>query len=709
MKRFALIGCLMGSLSLPLHSQEVRDTLSPSQITVDQTFRIPESQTGLQRLNKKDFSRVSVFGAPDIMRTLQAMPGVSMGSELSSGLYVRGGDGSDNLLFLDGVPIYNMSHLFGLFSVVDPGIIDRLDFFRSGFPARRGGAASSIIDAYARDGNPDSLRVELSLGIVDSRFLVEGPIGRQSARFIVSGRISPISLFINPALKYLSSDGADFSYFTDARMGYFEVDARLLLPISPSTDLYLNTLFNRDYRQTGINRRSDENSNNTLWGNLLASAGMRHKGSRGEKTDASIYFTGTYSSLYSLRERSEEKAYREGVKKYYIFRQEGNASPLGELGIRSDSWLQQPSGTVLRYGGRFSFLQNSPMRIYHFLEKEDSQIINKEDIVSPMLYRLGTFSVYTETEWHPLSSVTLQGGFRYSLYLSDGKGWHCPEPHLSVGYTIFPGLSFKASYDRMNQPLHQISSTFESFPTSCLLPSTRKIRPVVSDQVSFGSEFKKGNTFLLSGELYYKRMAHLYEYGGVIMMFPPLDAWESYYLEGLGRSYGLETQMSYKRGTFRLDAAYTLSWSERKFEDFYSSWYPDRYDNRHKIHLNLSRERKGYDWHIAWTFHSGNRTTLNSYYSIGSFRDNITYNVVNFASAPNSFVFPSYHRLDAGISFRYKTARGLKRIASFDIYNIYSRKNPVSVHIRDAGTNKHRLEYHSLFPIIPSFRAGFEF
>ena len=111
-----IISSALFLLTFPAHSQDVLDTLKASTIVADPAIRIPESQTGHQRLIRNDFSRFTVFSAPDIMKTLQAMPGVSMGSDLSSGLYVRGGDGADNLLTLDGVPVYNMSHLFGLFS-----------------------------------------------------------------------------------------------------------------------------------------------------------------------------------------------------------------------------------------------------------------------------------------------------------------------------------------------------------------------------------------------------------------------------------------------------------------------------------------------------------------------------------------------------------------------------------------------------------------
>ena len=691
-------------LTFPAHSQDVLDTLKASKIVADPAIRIPESQTGHQRLIRNDFSRFTVFSAPDIMKTLQAMPGVSMGSDLSSGLYVRGGDGADNLLTLDGVPVYNMSHLFGLFSVIDPGIAERVDFYRSGFSASRGGATSSIIDVYARDGNPDSLRTELSIGIADSRFLIEGPV--KKTRFILTGRVSPISLIVNPVLKLLSADGIDPSFFTDARMGYFEVDARVSRPLSAYTDIYMNALFNRDYRKTGETRADLENTDNIIWGNALAAIGVRHRGSDGSKTDASLYFTGTYSSVHSTFSSRQDSS--------YYYRKEGNASPLAEFGLRSDSYLQKRPDLYIRYGGKISYLQNQPHRIYHILETvknsktHKTRTIREENINTPLIYRCGNLSSYIDAGWTPSPLVTLQGGMRYSFFLSDGKGWHSLEPRLSMSYSPLQGFTLKTSYDRMGQPLHAISSSFNLSPATTMLPSTRKIRPVISDQISFGGEYRKKGVLLLSTELYYKRMTHLYEYGGEIMMFPPLDTWESCFVEGIGRSYGIENQISVKKGQLRFDAAYTLSWSERKFEDFYCSWYPDRFDNRHTIHLNLARERNGYDWHISWTYHSGNRTTLNSFYSIKIWKDSPQVSAVNYALAPNQFLFPAYHRLDAGINFHYKTARGISRTASFDFFNIYNRCNPISVRIINKSY-RNRLSYRSLLPFIPSFRVGFEF
>src|SRR5690349_5998361 len=140
------------------------------------------------------------LGEVDVFKVLQLLPGVQAGSEGSSGLYVRGGGPDQNLILLDGVPVYNASHLFGFFSVFNADAINQVELIKGGFPARYGGRLSSVIDISLKEGNTKELKGEGAIGLVASRLTVEGPLSKKTS-FIISGRRTYIDLLARPLIK----------------------------------------------------------------------------------------------------------------------------------------------------------------------------------------------------------------------------------------------------------------------------------------------------------------------------------------------------------------------------------------------------------------------------------------------------------------------------------------------------------------------------
>ena len=192
MKRLLICIALAFSAFLPAFGQEIErvDTLREIRITADKVrLDRAATQTGLQRIDGALLRRgFAFFNTPDIIKTLQMMPGVAGGTELMSGLYVHGGDGTDNLFLLDGVPLYQVSHLVGLFSSFNSDLVEEVDFYKSGFPARYGGRMSSVVDVRTREGNFDEFHGTFALGLIDGRIQVEGPIIKGTTSFNVGLR-----------------------------------------------------------------------------------------------------------------------------------------------------------------------------------------------------------------------------------------------------------------------------------------------------------------------------------------------------------------------------------------------------------------------------------------------------------------------------------------------------------------------------------------
>ena len=167
-----------------VRAQELQDTLTAARVSADRLRTVMRTQTGLTRLSAEDLNTgFAVFSTPDLIKTLQLLPGVASGTELMSGLFVHGGTGGDNLFLLDWSSIYNTSHLIGLFSAFNADVVDGVDFYKSGFPARYGGRLSSVVDVTTRDGDLYDYHGTFSLGLIDGRLQYEGPLVRGKTSF----------------------------------------------------------------------------------------------------------------------------------------------------------------------------------------------------------------------------------------------------------------------------------------------------------------------------------------------------------------------------------------------------------------------------------------------------------------------------------------------------------------------------------------------
>ena len=209
-------------------------------------------------------------------------------------------------------------------------------------------------------------------------------------------------------------------------------------------------------------------------------------------------------------------------------------------------------------------------------------------------------------------------------------------------------------------------------------------------------------------------MNNLIEYNGDNQLNPSADDWEENVRTGKGKAYGAEADISYSNGKTSVDASYTLSWSKRFFPDFHQSWYPDKFDNRHKFSINLSHKFSDrIDAYASWNFHSGNRMTIPTQKveapAIPGTEDK-NESIMVYES-PNNVSLPAYHRLDLGINFRKTTKRGFERIWNVSLYNAYCRMNPLYLYatVKQNKDGTFTGKGQGVFPIIPSFSYTLKF
>lgn len=689
--------------------EEQHDTINGSVITALMDPQRNSTQTGLKRIDNRTInSGFALFSTPDVIKTLQMMPGVSSGTELLSGFYVHGGDGSDNLFLLDGVPVYQSSHLLGLFSAFNSDVISSIDFYKSGFPARYGSKMSSVVDITTKDGDFQEYHGLFSIGLIDGRFQLDGPVWKDKTSFNIGLRRTWTETVTLPLMAYLNKSNApdknDLRYaFTDLNAGIthkFSDRSILSANFYTGNDVfrYLNDSFSQ-YLDADGNR---EDKNEVLdidlgWGNKVGSLNWDHEINDNISMSNKLYYSGSFSGFGYREEETRGSSYDMAGVSY--------ANKVHTIGLKSDFFHMPASNHRLRYGGTAQLHYYRPSYVSQVEERLGKETFKYNPHVDSLKYNTIEASVYGEDEVTVTDAFSVNAGLRYTLYHSSGKTWHSLEPRLAMKYTFNSRLTAKASYTEMSQPSHRISSLYLDLPTNMWLPSTERIRPSRSREVAAGLYSNISSALHLNVEGWYKHMYNLIEYAGPYTVFPPLSDWERGFKPGQGRSWGTELDFGYNDGRTEVNVYYTLSWTQRKFDDFYRGWYSDRNDNRHKLTL-MARHKfsKRFELYGAWNYHTGNRITLSSHQ---------TPDGMNVFPEPNNVKLPDYHRLDVGMNFVRNTKRGNTSIWNLSVYNAYCRTNPIMAmeEYKSLG-GKVIANYGSamgIIPIIPTFSYTLKF
>ncbi|MBR5042638.1 MAG: TonB-dependent receptor plug domain-containing protein [Bacteroidales bacterium] len=715
------------------------DTLKAATITgiIDRNQNF--TQTGLTKLDGAAFNRAfAVFSAPDVLKTLQALPGVASGTELLSSLYVHGGDGTDNLFLLDGVPLYQICHLGGIFSSFNTDVIENLDFYKSGFPARYGGRTSSVVDVQTRDGDFEHYKGLFSIGLIEGRAQIEGPIVKGKTSFNVALRRSwadavmyPACLINNRKENKDRTNGVSSKVFGYA---FTDLNARVTHKFSSSSKLTANFYWGNDafnyidkdrtnYTEKGVGHIDSFTNINMSWGNTLASLNWKKQFSDDMSLCLTGYWSGSRAKISYVSGYDIDMSFPDGYKHVSEETQTlSNHNVLDDTGVSADAIWKPNEAHTLRFGGNGTWHSYRPD--YSYIEDSVDNGIkggySQNDTVRVSGWE-GT--LYVEDEMRITPWLRANVGLRNTLYGASGKVWNSFEPRLALKVQCSPDVNIKASYSEMSQFSHQVASTYLDLPTNCWLPSGNRVAPMRSRQVAAGVYGKLPWNMHLTVEGWYKTMDNLIEYTGMNTYFPRLDDWEENFKIGKGRSYGMEVDFGYETEALTLNAFYTLSWNERLFEDIWPTWFRDRNDNRHKITLQANwRINKKWELYSAWNYHSGNRMTVPTHYIQGMYYGTQDYQLRSMwvYEEPNNVKIPDYHRLDIGANLHGKTKRGHEYIWNISIYNVYCRINPIYASAERRGVKRDDPTFdpgyvsfvgkgYGIVPIVPTFNYTIKF
>jgi outer membrane receptor for ferrienterochelin and colicin len=692
--------------------------------------KIESSQMSMVEIPGSKLQKLPVlFGEPDVLKVIQLLPGVQSGTEGTSGIYVRGGGPDQNLFLLDGVPVYNASHLFGFFSVFNPTAVKTVKLYKGGFPARFGGRLSSVIDIRMKEGNDKEFKGEFSIGLISSRFSLEGPIVKDKTSFIISGRRTYIDLLAQPFIK-LANKNDEFGN-TTAGYFFYDLNAKVNHKFSEKSRLYFSSYMGldkayskEDYYYVWDHIRFDKKDEMGIsWGNITSALRWNYVFGPKLFSNTTLTFsnynfdvkeeyktTNTKSSQYS----QDYFKYISGIKDYTT-KIDFDYYPGGGHEIKfgvSNIWHRFKPGVNHEKSGSALEGETAPR----------DTIYGNADI-SGM-----EFSAFIEDNFDISHRLKLNYGLHFSMFNVQQANYFSLQPRASLSYLAAKNLSFKLSYAKMGQYIHLLSSSTISLPTDLWLPVTEKVKPQDSHQIALGVFTKLGKKFDFSVEGFYKTMNNLIEYKEGASFTGISSGWESKIEIGKGRAYGAEFLLEKNVGKTTGWVGYTLSWADRQFENLnFGKTFPAHYDRRHDVSVALTHEfNERIDMGLTWVYGTGNATSLGvqqypgffpssgNWYNVGH-ENNVTY-----YGGRNQYRMPSYHRLDLGVNFHKQKKHGI-RTWSVGFYNVYSRQNPFYLYWgydTESGYNgqgqyyeqsKPALKQLSLFPIIPSVSYTFKF
>jgi hypothetical protein len=676
-----------------------------------------KAQMSMVKVNSRIMKELPVLmGEADVIKSVVMMPGVKSVGEMSSGFNVRGGNNDQNLILMDGAPVFNTSHLFGFFSMINPDAVKDVTLFKGGIPASYGERVSSIMDVQLKEGNTENLKFYGGIGLINSRFTLEGPfVKKKKSTFLIGGRSTYSDWIMRQSRN---------AQFMNSVAHFYDVNGTLNLSLGENNTLKLMGYLSNDVFNL--------NSNSLYtYGNTIGSLNWKMNLSKQVISNLSLAYSKYNFNLDQQDPDLPDDDYRlitgleYGSAKYILswlpnekhrintgFQAIGYKIRPGEieaittptnvvhekvaneqaieLGVFADDDIELSASTALNIGLRYArFMSMGPATVLNY---DPNQTINSGSVTDSTVF--GTWET--------------------------AKMYHGIEPRLALKLDLSSGGSVRMSYQRIHQFMNQISNTSVMSPADFWKSSDAHIRPLVSDQFALGL-FKtpQKGLFETSAEVYYKKLQNLPEYknGAVLVMNHHVEA---DLINANGYAYGLELYAKKNSGRLNGWVSYTYSRTMRKTDNRFpdevvnaKKYYPSVYDKPHDLStvMNYQISRR---WRFSGNFvlSSGRPVTLPELkYTYGGKQ-------VVYYSDRNKYRMPPYHRMDVSITLdeNLRRKRMWKGSWTFSVYNLYGRKNPYSVFYRKdpsiQQTDKNQYAIYKLSVIgvpVPSITYNFKF
>jgi len=654
------------------------------------------TQMGTVSLPMENIKKLpAIFGEVDLLKALQLLPGVLSSGEGNAGFYVRGGGPDQNLVLLDEAVVYNPGHLLGFFSVFNADAIKNTTLIKGSMPANFGGRLSSVLDIQMKEGNDKNYSVEGGIGLISSRITIQGPVVKDKSSFIISGRRTYILDLAQPALKGGNFEGTNY-YF-------YDLNTKWNYKFSDKNRLFFSGYFGNDvfkFRQPNRDFKFD-----LPYGNKTATLRWNHLFN--EKTFMNV------SAVYN-----DYRFQFNGGQNDFTFKL---FSGVRDWNLKVDFENYSSNNHTIKYGVNYTYHTLTPSTA-----SATSGDVNFETPFEPKYAHEG--AVYLLDDMKLNSNFSLNTGLRLSMFTQVGpyrskitqdtfgtlepvKTYGGIEPRVSVNYKINKDLSIKSGIAVTTQYLHLVSNSSSTLPTDVWVPSTEIVKPQRGIQYALGV-FKnfKNDDYETSVEVYYKDLYNQIDYADNYVNNISQEV-EDAFVFGKGRAYGAEFFIKKSVGRLNGWIGYTLSRSERAFNDIEGGrWYPAVYDRTHDLSVVVNYKlNKKWDFGAIFIYGSGRLfTPVRGFFFVEQ-------NVNLFYGPRNSTRLDAYHRMDLSATYTRDpdSKKKFKGSWTFSIYNTYNRLNPFFVNFEtttdfQTGTNTIAGTKIAIFPLIPSITYNFK-
>ncbi len=658
------------------------------------------------------------LGEQDVLKSLTVMPGVQQGYEGSAGLFVRGGSPDQNLILLDGVPVYNASHLFGFVSVFTPEALQSVDFYKGSFPVRYGGRLSSVVDVRMKEGNKNARETNLTVGLVSSKFTHEGPIKKGKSSYLVSARRTLLDLLVTNVAR-LNKVSSDEETVVPG-LSFHDINLKLNFDLNPKNRLYISLytggdrLFSRfsDVESYEGVTSKQKTKVDLAWGNKIGA--VRWNSQIGNKlflntTLSSGLFRYNIHNNYKLKrtednEKEEQwtdikyKTLVNNNKLQFLFDWYLNNSHKMQFGIDAQAnWFVPGKQKISRSEGRSvergnSWISNNALAFF----ADDHLIINDK--------------------------LAVYGGLRLEEYIMNSRWDTYLLPRISIQVSPSPRYNISLSYDEMAQPIHLLTNSSIGLPSDIWVPATINVPPEFSKQMAFGFHMDINRNLNYSFDSYYKTMDGVINYKAGYSFMDIYDDWESMVEIGTGKAWGFENALNYEDQHMKTWLNYTLAWNKRRFDHINDGEeFPFKFDRRHDVNLGVVYKfSEQLELSAMWVFQTGQAATVpqQDYHAAGE----IDYRIYDFITsksiedpdriqyieAYNQYRLPAFHHLDVGLTFK-RQWKSFEREWKLGIYNIYARQNPYMYYPYTTRDGYRKYKQISIFPFVPSISYHIRF
>ena len=722
---------LKTSLLLPQVVVEVNDSLSEFGVS---------RRISVESLETDKLAKIpNIGGEPDILRSVYSNSGVGTGADGVGGLHVRGGGVDQNLMLMDGVPIYNPFHGLGVLSIFNTNAVRKATFYKGAFPAKFSGRLSSILDVQTKEGNLQKYSGAFNIGLISAKATFEGPIVKNKASFFISGRRSLTDFYI-PQISEMVKEAND-------KMGasnylFWDMNAKINIKLSKNDRIYISAYKGVDefsdsndiatvYDTVFLGGNfiipytiDDEETSDLNWSNEVLS--LRWNRILGEKmfVNTNAYLT---KYKFSSSEFSDSRAFYELEEPLndYILDRNQFKSEIVDIGIRSDFEYLPNNQTRLQFGVVAINHTYQPQSILQEVEASmvpgAIDLIELKDTTNLDEIMANEIQTYFEGAHMINEKVKLTLGINNTFWMLDDYFDFSIQPRIIMDFKLSKAWFAQISASKMNQYQHLLTNSDIGLPSDIWLPSTEKVPGEFSYQSQAQLRYKspKIGSVTLGG--YYKRLNNLIEYldenAEIILN---AENWEDKISIGTGESWGLEFayEKTFKGASFIIN--YTYSETDRIFDELNEGKpFPYRFDLTHNLFANFTYKfNNKLDMGLSWSYQSGINITfprrklvISSDFVIGSDMIDLPPFVLGIPNSKNGLRVRPNHKLDLSLNYNISPKSTFQQTLHLGIYNIYNRTNPIYYKLRRDPNDLERsqLVQVALFKIIPNFSYSIKF